>query len=389
MDIFYKDKIYIPKDGTDYCKFAVIACDQFTSKPAYWESVDYIVGAEPSALRLILPECYLENGFTERIGGINAAMREYMRSGIFQSVDSGCIYTERTTQSGTRKGIITAIDLEEYSYTGGGSIRASEGVIQSRIPPRIEIRKNAALELPHVLLLADDPGNVLFSAAESGSGRLLYDFELMLSGGHIRAYECGFSVLTTAMKVYMKRVLKKEDGMLFAVGDGNHSLASAKALFDSVKTGMSFEQYKTCPLRFALVEIVNLYDDALMFHPIHRLIFTRDEEVLRGIGGCARLTKTIDNVYRAEGADPVKVIESVTDYILANNIPVDYVHGDGELGALAAGSGGTGLLMPAVEKSDFFALIEKYGKMPRKAFSIGEANEKRYYIEARRLIDGV
>lgn len=387
MDIFYKDKIYIPKAGTDYCKWAVIACDQFTSQPAYWESVDGIVGTEQSALRLILPECYLEHGFNARISGINAAMREYIKSGIFQSVDSGCIYTERSTQSGTRKGIIVAVDLDEYSYTGGGRIRASEGVIQSRIPPRIEIRKDAALELPHVLLLADDPENMLFTAAGKCAGRLLYDFELMLGGGHIRAYECDFSALTGAMNAYEKRVLKEEDCMLFAVGDGNHSLAAAKALWDSVKAGMTAEQYKTCPLRYALVEIVNLYDDALQFHPIHRLIFTRDMDVLRGLAEIVKLTETGSNVYSAAGADPVKVIESVTDYILSNNISVDYIHGDGELYELANSSGGTGLLMPSVDKGDFFALIDKYGKMPRKAFSIGEANEKRYYIEARRLIE--
>ena len=277
-------QVYLPKAGTDLTKWAVIACDQFTSEPEYWHEVEKIVGDAPSTLNLTFPEVHLEkSGEEERIQSIQVTMRKYMDEGILQPRD-GLIYVERAVGGKTRKGVILCLDLERYDYNKGSSslIRATEGTIVDRLPPRIKIRQGAAMELPHILVLIDDPNHTVIEPLSAAKSKLekIYDFDLMLESGHLTGYAVSTDYenqVVTALRDLAKPetfaakygIDKDKPVLLFAMGDGNHSLATAKAIWEKVKPQVGMDH----PSRYALVEIENVHDDGLEFEPIHRVLF--------------------------------------------------------------------------------------------------------------------
>ncbi len=287
--------ILLPKD-CDMSKWAVVACDQFTSQPEYWEEADRIAGDAPSTLRLILPESKLNDAnVDEHIAGINRAMEDYLARDIFKTLEGSIIYIERTQSDGTvRPGLVAAVDLEKYDYTpGSGSlIRATEGTVLERIPPRVRVRKDAPIELPHVMLLIDDPQKICVEpiTAAKDSMEVLYDFDLMLKGGHLKGWKLSsqqMDDLATALaRLSSDKAMEEKYGLggvpplLFAVGDGNHSLATAKTCYENLKKTTPEDQWADLPARFALVEIENLHDDALKFEAIHRVVFGVEPEKL-------------------------------------------------------------------------------------------------------------
>lgn len=377
----------MPKSA-DMHFWAVNACDQFTSDLSYWQSLEKSIGERESALKLVFPEIYLKDNPALRIANINDTMRSYLNNGVFEKLKKGFILVERTTQSGTRTGIVLAIDLEDYSFEPDAktAVRSTEATILERIPPRVEIRKGAPLELPHIMLLYDDKSNFVLNAVKRGE--VLYDFELNMGGGHIKGTFIENSA-ETAEKFYS--LAKGENPLLFAVGDGNHSLATAKTCWEQLKKTLTDEQKKIHPARFALCEAVNIYDKALIFEPIHRLIKTdKPEEFARGL-----ITEGNSSAYLVVNGKSEKIpFDSdipagirkldryIEDFISENGGEADYIHGSDELIGFTK-SGGAGVILPAIKKDDFFSLIVKGGNLPRKTFSMGEGNEKRYYIEAK------
>lgn len=384
-------QILLPKDA-DMRLWSVNACDQFTSDKKYWEELDGLVGANPSALRLIFPEIYLKDNPEKRIADINAKMREYLGGGVFKTVEGGFILVERTTQSGTRTGIVLAIDLEDYDFKAGSKalIRSTEATILERIPPRVKIRENAPLELPHIMLLYDDPANAVLGAVKRGEK--LYDFEMNMGGGHVVGTFVKNAEEVTDAFYALADGDKYGNGekLLFAVGDGNHSLATAKTCWENIKKTLSPEEAENHPARFALVEAVNIYDPALTFEPIHRLVKTdAAEKFVRGYkpkGGKKAYIAVDGKVTEAPFSDDVpqgirELDGYISEFLKENGGEVDYIHGEEELKKFSAQ--GVGVILPAIEKSDFFHLIVTGGNLPRKTFSMGEGNEKRYYIEAK------
>lgn len=385
--------ILLPQN-VDMQLWAVNACDQFTSDKKYWAQLDALVGDKPSTLRLIFPEIYLKNKPQERIKAINACMREYLYGGIFQEVQGGFILVERTTQSGTRTGIVLAIDLEEYDFKEGSKalVRSTEATILERIPPRVKIRENAPIELPHVMLLYDDKQGEVLSSVKRG--KILYDFELNMNGGHVKG-----TYIKNAEEIVQKFYsvcggdrYGNGEKLLFAVGDGNHSLATAKTCWENVKKSLTPEQAENHPARYALVEAVNIYDPALTFEPIHRLIKT-DKPQLFADGLKTKDGKkayvVIDGVsteipFDEDVPQGIRELDAyISDFIAENGGEVDYVHGEEELKTFS--QEGVGVILPAIAKDDFFRLIVTGGNLPRKTFSMGEGNEKRYYIESKIL----
>ena len=393
--------ILLPAEG-NYETWAVVACDQFTSQPEYWERVEELVGEHPSAFRLILPEAQLEDGHTEEhIRKINQTMLEYQEKGVFKEYPDSMIYLERVQSDGrVRCGVIGKIDLEEYDYSPDSSslVRATEGTVLERIPPRQAVRRNASLELPHIMLLIDDPDDTVVGPLANSSD-VIYDFDMMEGGGHAKGF-----LLTEEQKLGVAKALSdlaEGQPLLFAVGDGNHSLASAKAHYEEEKA----KGLKSAELsRYALVEIVNLYDDALEFEPIHRVLFDVDpEDVL------AELAKEYPGTHEGEGEghsiryawekaegvitipEPkaqleVGTLQSFLDtYLKEKGGRIDYVHGDDITIQLGKKPGCLALLLPAMDKNDLFKSIAADGPLPRKTFSMGHAADKRYYIEARKI----
>ncbi len=388
-------------------KWAVIACDQFVSQPEYWAQVRKNVGSAPSSLHVILPEADLDGNIADRICSINDTMQRYLDQGIFTCYENAFIYVERTLLNGTvRKGVIGAVDLEQYDYSPNSSsaIRATEKTVVERIPPRKNIRKDAPIELPHVLLLCDDEKRVLIESVEAQKDRLplIYDFELMEGGGRIRGWLVqadAAACFCRELERYEQRAREKfgDAPVLFAVGDGNHSLAAAKACYDALKeTG---EDLSCHPARYALVELENIHDDAQVFEPIHRIIKATDpgallqalEENACAEGGCPVRWFSQDRsgtVYLniKDGQLPVGVLQSFLDaYLSDHEGDTDYIHGDDALQQLSRTPGSIGFLLPAMEKGQLFRGIIADGVLPRKTFSMGHAQEKRYYLEARRI----
>jgi len=387
MDTIKVPEILLPQ-GCDMRLWAVNACDQYTSDSGYWQHVESLVGDSPSTLNLIYPEIYLKDNTAARIDRINKTMQAYLDGGIFKTVTGGFILVERTTAlSGTRTGIVLAIDLEDYSFASGAKtpVRSTEATILERIPPRVQIRRNAPIELPHVMLLySDEEGKVLNSVR---LGQTLYDFELNMYGGRVKGtYICNPSEVTAAFYSTAK------DGLLFAVGDGNHSLATAKTCWDELKATLSEEEKRSHPARFALCEAVNIFDPALSFEPIHRFIKCSDpEKFAQGLnldgGGTARLIiggRQTEINFPADIPSGIRQLDDyVSHYISENGGEVDYIHGEHELKSLTE-NGGVGVLLPPIAKNEFFSLISR-GTLPRKTFSMGEGNEKRYYVEAKKI----
>lgn len=412
---FKPANILLPRD-CDLSLWSVIACDQYTSRPEYWQRVEDRVGRAPSTLRMILPESCLEGPSVETdIMEINNTMSRYLREGRFQEYPDSMIYVERTLDNGkTRRGLIGAVDLEQYDYEPGASsaIRATEGVVMSRVPPRVAVRKNAPIELPHVMLLVDDPHRMIIEplSVRTGEMELLYDFDLMEGGGHIRGW-----LLTQELKVWVLRALSTRknrveqdlDGLLFAVGDGNHSLAAAKECYERRKGMTSPEQWPALPSRYALCELVNLHDDSLEFEPIHRVVFgVRPEELLdalvdyypsaiqgRGQGHVLpfvinRWSRGEITVTRPDSSLPVGTLQGFLDAYTASHprARVDYIHGAEEAQSLAGErEDAVAFLLPPMDKGALFPTVVHDGALPRKTFSVGRAQDKRFYLEARKI----
>lgn len=401
--------ILLPAPGIDLEKWAVVACDQYTADAAYWRRVEQAVGDAPSTLRLIYPEIYLAQGL-ERIPEIQGAMRRYLAEGVLRTaVSQGFLLTRRVTQSGPRVGLMAALDLECYDYRPGSAslARATEGTILSRIPPRMKIREGAALESPHVMLLLDDPGDTVLGPLERACAREapLYDTPLMEGGGQVT----GWAVTDAARMAGLSRALAalraQCGGLLYAVGDGNHSLATAKACWEARRAMLSPAAQAHDPARYALVEIVNLHAPALRFEPIHRVLFHgqgpalgREFDAWLAARGWAaapgREIVFIQGDWEAgvslrgtQGLLPVSVLQAFLDEYLAAHplATLDYIHGEPDTRALARGEN-VGMLLQGMEKSALFPGIRAGGVLPRKTFSMGHAWEKRYYMECRRLV---
>ena len=471
-------EILLPAAGTDLTKWAVIACDQYTSQPEYWEEVRSEVGENPSTLNLIFPEIYLKDeGVDERIARINRTMEQYLDRGILESQGAGFVLVERSTpHTPSRKGLILALDLECYDYRPGAQtlIRATEGTVLERIPPRVKIRENAPIELPHIMVLIDDPEKTLIEKlhANAAAGRYskLYDFELMQGGGHVRGWmvndEESFAMVAQALEALLEKDTGTEgsgscSGLLFAVGDGNHSLASAKAHWENVKARLlssgpvpsatnaagdadtmpgsdpaGTDPVPGHPARYALVEVVNVHDDGIVFEPIHRVLFNIDPSTIatRLKEACKdpmsadfRLYGSKEEMEREKacpdngpdacgpGADSrpkahmipfilegrygilavenpvsdleVGTLQGILDELLRTDpsIEIDYIHGDDVVTELGSKPGAMGFYLPAMDKRSLFPAIKHDGVLPRKTFSMGEAEEKRYYLECRRI----
>lgn len=396
--------ILLPAEG-NYETWAVVACDQFTSQPEYWERVEKTVGDNPSTFRIILPEAQLSDGHTEEhIEKINETMKKYLAEGVFKEYPDAMIYLERVQSDGKiRRGLIGKIDLEEYDYSVGSKslVRATEGTVLDRIPPRQAVRRNATVELPHVMLLIDDVENSVIEPMSQCSD-VIYDFDLMEGGGHAKGWLVPEDLKAKASQAL--QALADKQPLLFAVGDGNHSLASAKALYEEEKAKFGPGSENTLPSRYALVEIVNLYDSALEFEPIHRVIFDTDPKALMDA-----LKKyypsTVEGKedghvirYAYDGADgyitikdpaaqlEVGTLQTFLDgYIKETGASIDYVHGDEITIELGKKPGCIAFLLPAMDKGDLFKSVINDGALPRKTFSMGHAEDKRYYIEARKI----
>ena len=414
--------ILLPRD-CEYDKWAVVACDQYTSQPEYWERVEERVGRAPSALRLILPESSLDGPQAEMdITDINATMAAYLREGRFKTLAGAMIYVERTLFNGkVRHGLVGMADLTAYDYEPGSDalIRATEGVVMPRIPPRIAVRKNAPIELPHAMLLCDDPVGTVIEplAAQTGSMELLYDFDLMERGGHIKGWRLteeqlsqvagALSALADPAAFNARYGTENQPVMLFAMGDGNHSLATAKECYERQKRLVPPERWDGLPARFALCELTNLHDDSLEFQPIHRVVFHTDpvellDALVRRYPGTRRGKNTegdglpigyvcadsqgVITVPRSAAQLPVGALQSfLDDYLMEHPGRVDYIHGEDVAREFAARPGNIAFLLPPMGKRDLFPTVIRDGVLPRKTFSMGEAHDKRFYLEARKI----
>lgn len=420
-------RVLLPKKGTDYYKWAVVACDQYTSQPSYWEEVKRITGKSPSTLELILPEAYLEKpGEEERIASIKSHMREYLDKKILEEKPQGFVLVTRTVEDTTRTGLMLALDLEAYDYTKGSTtlIRATEGTILSRIPPRLKIREGAPIELPHILVLIDDPDRTVIEplALKKANLKRLYDTDLMLEGGHITGHLVDgeddiLGVLDALTALLRAGQAAQPNPLLFAMGDGNHSFATAKANWEQIKETLPESERADHPARYALVEVENVHDEGILFEPIHRVMFGTSgnraiETILRHLkaqNDCARVelgrmpcaqsgdthimpfvTGEVEGAFivscptqqLAVGTLQAALDEAVKEICGAQ---IDYIHGADVVKSLAKKGGAIGFLLPAMEKSEFFTTVMRDGALPRKTFSMGEANEKRYYMECRSL----
>jgi len=439
-------EVYLPSTGIDYRKWAVVACDQYSSEREYWEDIDREVNGAPSTLRLIFPECYLEDGDKDtRITTIQKTMRDYLEKGILTSKGHGFILVERTTpfEESPRLGLVVAVDLERYQYgkDSRSLIRPTEGTIVERLPPRMAIRRGAPLELPHIMILIDDPRKTMIEPLYQKRHYFerAYDFDLLKNSGHVRGWfvkeESEFARIAEALEKLgdpeaFKAKYGKDEVLLFAVGDGNHSLATAKAIWEETKAAYAGRPggetiLASHPARYALVELVNLYDEGLPFHPIHRVLFDVKAQDFLGViaeaGAQVRYTSDAAQAFAlvdasGTGTSPacathmfafvtedragtitfgepkarlaVATIQGYIDAYRKNHpgVGIDYIHGTASTESLGRKKGNLGLYLPPVDKASFFSVVIHDGAMPRKTFSMGEAPEKRFYIEARKIV---
>ncbi len=416
MTAFTTANILLPKlSAEEMTKWAVVACDQYTSEPQYWEKTAEIAGDAPSALKLILPEVYLEaENAPKRIEDINRTMQEYLAKGIFEEHKDALVLTVRTQADGKiRTGLVGAIDLEQYDYNKGSTsqVRATEATVASRIPPRVKIRRDAALELPHIMILIDDVKKTVIEPLEAKLDTLpkLYDFELMQNGGRLAGYlvEGGNAVAVfAALDVLADKAdfnnrygLSGQEVLLYAMGDGNHSLATAKACYEEKKAAGAPEAELA---RYALAEVVNLHSPALEFEAIHRVIVDVDTAALMG-----SMSKALGLVKGTEGQSFTVVLngseESYTitkpnanltvgslqnfldEYLKSAGGSIDYIHGDDVVKSLCEAENSIGFLLPSMTKAELFPTVIKDGALPRKTFSMGHAHDKRFYCEARKI----
>mgnify|MGYP002521486311 FL=1 len=396
--------ILVP-DNCDHQKWSVVACDQFTSERGYWKKLEDFVGDADSTLKLIFPEAYLEDSDKdERIDNINRTMKEYLDGGVFKTLKDSFIVCKRTTASGiSRLGIVLAVDLEDYCFThpSNAYIRSTEGVVLDRIPPRLKIRQDAPVELPHIMLLIDDRKHSVIEpiwAAREGLEKV-YDFDLNMGGGHLEGYRIDSQIVIDAFEKYVDSVQNLygtgKNDFIFAVGDGNHSLATAQAHWNRIKEGLTDAEKAVHSARFALCEVENLHDDGIVFEPIHRFVFGVGEDFIRymqanlsGEKEVKAFDKNGEYVLRVDriGAKAIKDIQSAIDeYLKAHGGTVDYIHGIEHLKDVASRNDGVAIAMPKIEKEELFDYVLKNGTLCRKAFSMGEAEEKRYYFEAKKI----
>ena len=404
--------ILLPNKDVDLKKWTVVACDQYSSEPEYWNEVAECTKDVKSTYKLVFPEAYLEDGRDEEIiTSINSHMKEYVEDGTFVEYKDTMIATKRITSDGReRKGLVLALDLEKYDYSVGSQtlIRATEGTIVDRLPPRVKIRKDAALELPHIMVLIDDPDKNIIEPIFENAGKEIYDFDMMKGGGRLTGYAIKDEATITEFagkleKLADKDLFMKKYGcdekfgqLLFAMGDGNHSLATAKLIWETLKEEKGFEAVKDSKARYALVELVNLYDDSLDFEPIHRVIFNIDSDAMleamnayyTSVGAKVSLvdTKPADtDAHVAEFFTETKsgfiVIDNpacqleagsiqdfIDDYLSKNDGTVDYVHGDATTKNLGTKPGNMGILLPSMSKHALFKTVIFDGSLPRKTF---------------------
>lgn len=392
---------------TDAKKWSVIACDQFTGDPAYWDTCAELVNGAPSTLALILPELYLgEPDVRERIRRIHDTMDEYLDSGIFRTYPDAMIYTERIQSDGIlRAGVIGRIDLEAYDYAPDSKspVRATEATVLERIPPRMRVRAGAKLELPHIMILIDDPENLAIGTctAQKAQMQALYATDLMNGGGSISGWLMD-SAQQGAFLEKLRQIEEKSGDLQYAMGDGNHSLATAKACWEAVKEAHPGEDLSRHPARYALVELVNLHSDALQFEAIHRIITETDPGLLmmtliRVLGLSEEpsdqpltVVRGGENrelfIHKPTSKLAVGSLQNALDaYLAANKGKIDYIHGTQTVERLAAMPDAIGFLLPDMDKCDLFPSVAADGTLPRKTFSMGHAEDKRYYMEARRI----
>ena len=425
--------ILFPKEGTDLSKWAVIACDQYTSQPDYWEETDRTVGDAPSTLRLTLPEVYLEDAdVADRTATIHRTMQDYMQNGTLRTLPAGVVLTERWSGGNCpRRGVVLAVDLEAYESTAGSAslIRPTEKTVVERIPPRLKVRQGACIELPHIMILIDDPDRRIIEPLfdKTASFSKLYDTDLMQNGGHITgwfipqgaetdAIEAGLEALCDRGAFNRKYGCTDAQALLpYAVGDGNHSMATAKAYWEEVKQGLTAKEQADHPARYVLVEVVNIHDESLIIEPIHRILFgVQTENLLTELTafyqsqGCrayvAEQVPADDSAhcYPFRSADrtgvlvvenpkwsiPVATMQTGLDAYLESHpsVKIDYIHGEDVIRDLTAKPGNLGFILPDIAKNDLFRGVVFDGVLPRKTFSMGEAHEKRYYMEAKAIV---
>lgn len=414
---FGAGNILIPKK-TDMTKWSVVACDQYTSEPEYWNEVTKIAGDAPSTLNLTLPEIYLEESdVNERIKRINENMNKLLAEDFFNELEDSMIYLERTQSDGkVREGLMGIVDLEDYSYEVGSQtlIRATEKTVIERIPPRVKVRENAKLELPHIMILIDDEKKDIIESLKNKVTEkdVVYDFDLMQNGGHIKGYKLNSEVINEintklenlADKDYFEKKYNVHDKgiLLFAMGDGNHSLATAKACYENLKKTMSKEEYLNNPARYALVELVNLHSSALEFEAINRVVFDVDSKKLvkelnkyytineNGNGQEFELVTSngVKKLYIENPKSNIAVgsIQIFLDEYLRNNSgKIDYIHGDDVTKELTLKGNNVGFIFKPMKKEELFRTVILDGALPRKTFSMGHSYDKRYYLEARKI----
>lgn len=418
---FHSADMLIPKDSVDMSKWAVIACDQYTGEPEYWDEVKKLTDEAPSSFNLILPELYLEeDDVAQRIENIHKTMNDYISNGIFKEYKNAMIYVERVQSNGIlRQGIVGAIDLEKYDFSKGSSseVRATEATVIERIPPRIKIRQGAPLELPHIMILIDDPDCTVIEpiANTVSAASKLYDCTLMQNGGSVKGYlldnsaqekvDEALCALSDPELFCKKYDLSDSPVLLYAMGDGNHSLATAKEFYEQLKKADPDKDLSDHPARYALAEIVNLHSDALKFEAIHRLVYDVDcKKLMAEMTEALALSETeVSDQYvicTCEGVEKklyigkkssnlsVGSLQNFLDgYIKENGGKIDYIHGSSTVKALAEKHNGLSFVLPDMDKSQLFPTVIKDGALPRKTFSMGHAEDKRFYIEARKITE--
>ncbi len=395
----YASDLLLPRKDIDLNRWAVIACDQFTSQPRYWEKLKDHVGQAPSTLNMILPEVYLNDAYPSDIDAINQTIKTYLEQGILQSVGKSMVLIERKTRNDRKRlGLITTIDLEDYSFSRGAKtlIRATESTITSRIPPRLNIRKQAPVEVSHVMLLYDDPESIVINQIMKMKHTFskIYDFELNMNGGHLTGYLIKDYEKITDM--FNGLVRDEVNPLLFLAGDGNHSLATAKAHWEALKMKIPKKRFKDHPVRYAMVELVNLYDEGLEFEGIHRVVFDPPKPLIDDLAKfdgeetSYLIDKKQKETFRIpeNHAHAYEKVQNVIDRYQREypTLKVDYIHDDDELEALCQeNERALGIRMPALSKSDIFPFVREGKVLPIKSFSMGSATEKRYYLECRKI----
>lgn len=408
--------ILVPKKSVNMNKWSVIACDQYTSEPEYWLQTNRIVDQNYSSLNLILPEIYLEDeNVKEKIENIHKNMDKYLSDDIFDEYKNSMIYVERIQSNGIlRSGIVGMIDLEEYDFSRGSTsqVRSTEATVIERIPPRIKIRDGASLELPHIMILIDDENNTVIEPLSSLKSEMkeLYNFELMQEGGQISGYliddqKCSEIISSLDMLGNPENFSQKygcSDVLLYAMGDGNHSLATAKEFYEQLKRNNPEKDFSNHPARYALAEIVNLHSPALQFEAIHRIITNTDtaplieamikdlkltdepsEQYFKYIVNEKEYTAYIHN--QTSNLTVGSLQKFLDNYLSENNGKIDYIHGIETVKKLTEQKNSIGFILPDMSKNQLFPTVIKDGALPRKTFSMGHAQDKRYYIECRKI----